>query len=495
MTCSMYQAGRGGAQRQGGSGGVGWRFWGRCVLALSAVLLAAGVSAQPKAGAVSHLQGMATAQQPNGSYRFLARGDAVLEGDVISTTERGYAVVSLDDGTKFTLRPSSTFALDRFQQEQGQESALMRLLRGGVRMVTGFVSKRNPAGFEFKVKTATLGIRGTSFDARICGDDCRQEGMEPKVPGAALAGQLDAGPVVARLVRANGTITATRPGHAPRNLSLGAALYQGDDVRTGPDGIAVIGFRDQTRASVNPNTVIRIDAYVYDQPQASDSFAVSLLKGGLRLFTGLIGKKEPRSFSVRTLTATIGIRGTGIDISCEGPCVDPSLGETATGTNTVDPARGDGLFMLTWEGTSYFQVGPLDVALDQVGFIGNDGLGRILRATPDFLPLAPAPRPDQVEVDWDRLFASVAPTGADGIYVYVRDGHVFLTSGDSRVDMGVGEAGFVGANGRAVRMSPVPGFLTADPYPLPELFSQTDRPVFQLFGITLGKPGQEICRL
>jgi len=362
-------------------------------------------------------------------------------------------------------------------------------------MVTGLVSKRNPAGFEFRVKTATLGIRGTSFDARICGDDCREEGIAAKPASPAVAGQLGTGPVVARLVSASGRITATLPGHSPRNLTQGAALYQGDDVRTGADGIAMIGFRDRTKASVNPNTVIRIDAYVYDQPQASDNFAVSLLKGGLRMFTGLIGKKEPRAFSIRTLTATIGIRGTGIDISCEGPCVDPSLGETATAANTVDPAQGDGLFLMTWEGSSYFLVGPLDVALGQVGFIGSDGLGRILRSQPDFLPLAPAPRPDQVDVDWDNLFATVAPTGADGIYVYVRDGHVFLASGGSRIDMGVGEAGFVGDDGRAVRMSPVPGFLSADPYPLPELFSQTDRPVFQLFGITLGTPGQEICRL
>lgn len=489
MTSSMFHPVVTGASR------AGRLRWVQCVLALSAALLSAGVSAQSKAGAVSHLQGMATAQQPNGSFRFLARGDTVLEGDVISTTERGYAVVALDDGTKFTLRPSSTFAIDRFKQDPGEESAVMRLLRGGVRMVTGLVSKRNPAGFEFKVKTATLGIRGTSFDARICGDDCRQEGMAPKTPASEAPGQADFGPVVARLVRASGAITATLPGHGRRNLTLGAALYQGDDVRTGTDGIAVIGFRDHTKASVNPNTVIRIDSYVYDRPQASDSFAVSLLKGGLRLFTGLIGKKEPLSFSVRTLTATIGIRGTGIDISCEGPCVDPSLGETSSASNTVDPAQGDGLFLLTWEGTSYFLVGPLDVALEQVGFIGSDGLGRILRSTPDFLPLAPAPRPDQVDVDWDNLFATVAPTGADGIYVYVRDGHVFLSSGGSRVDMGVGEAGFVGADGRALRMSPVPGFLSADPYPLPELFSQTSRPVFQLFGITLGQPGQEICRL
>jgi hypothetical protein len=468
-----------------------------CMLAALGSVLAfvPAARAQPVAGEVAHLQGMATAQQPNGGYRFLSRGDRVLEGDVISTTERGFAVVSLADGTRFTLRPSSTFAIDKFSADQGTESAFMRLLRGGMRMVTGFVNKRNPAGFELRIKTATVGIRGTSFDARICEDDCRQEGVAPRPANQAVPGIADVGPVVARLVRASGSITATQPGQAARLLSAGSPLYQGDDLRTGADGIAVLGFRDRTKLSVNPGTVMRIDTYVYNRPQQADSFGLSLLKGGMRLLTGLIGTREPRAFTVKSLTATVGIRGTGLDISCEGPCVDPSLGESYAGASTVEPGQRDGLFLSTWRGTGYFFVGPLDVATDQVGFIGNDGLGRILRTAPDFLAAQAAPRPDEVDVDWDNLFATVAPSGADGIYVFVRDGHVFLTSGGSRVDLGVGEGGFVGADGRALRMSPVPGFLTSDPYPIPELFSQSERPVFQLFGVTLGQPGQEICRL
>lgn len=466
------------------------------LLVLCGALLSGVALAQPKsAGEVSHLQGMATAQQPNGGFRFLARGDPVLEGDTISTTERGFAVVALTDGSKFTLRPSTTLALEKFSVEQGNEAAFMRLLRGGMRMVTGFVNKRNPAGFELRVKTATVGIRGTSFDARVCGDDCRQEGVAPVAANVSVPGVTTIGSVVARVVRASGSITATQPGQDPRVLSVGASLYQGDDLRTSADGIAVLGFKDRTKLSVNPGTVMRIDSYVYDRSDSSDIFGLSLLKGGMRLLTGLIGKKEPRAFTVKTLTATVGIRGTGMDISCEGPCVDPSLGESFAGANTVDPAQRDGLFLSTWDGASYFFVGPLDVPLDQVGFIGNDGLGRILRTAPQFLATQAAPRPDQVDVDWDNLFATIAPTGADGIYIFVRDGHVFVTSSGSRVDLGVADGGFVGADGRALRMSPVPGFLTGDPYPIPELFSQSERSVFRLFGITLGQPGQEICRL
>jgi len=467
----------------------------RALLGIGLALAAFAADAQQRAGEVAHLQGMATAQQPGAGMRFLGRGDPVLEGDVLTTTDKGFAVVTLADGTRFTLRPSTSFALERYSQTQGAESTVMRLFKGGMRMVSGLIGKRNPGGVELRVSTATIGIRGTSFDARICGEDCRQEGMAAALPGDPGMRTAPTPPIIARVVRSSGDVAASQPGQPARPLGVGAALYEGDDVRTGTGGVAVIGFRDQSKVSINPQTVMRIDGFAYNKPQTSDNVALSLLKGGLRVFTGLIGKNLPNAYTVRTRTSTIGIRGTGMDISCEGTCVDASLGEPPPPPpDPIDPKKPDGLFMLTWEGGSYFLLGPLDVPLDRVGFIGTDGIGRLLAGTPDFFNDFGSPRPDQVDVDWDNLFASVQPSGADGLYVVVRDGHVFLLD-RSRTDLGVDEAGFLGADGLSRRLAFIPGFLTRDPYPIPELFSGSERQIFQLFGVTLGQPGQEICRL
>ncbi len=468
---------------------------GRWSLALGFALLSVAAQAQQKAGEIAQLQGMATAQQPGSAARFLGRGDQVLEGDVISTTDKGFAVVNLADGTRFTLRPSTVFALERFSHDQGTESAVMRLLKGGMRVATGLISKRNPGGVELKVNTATIGIRGTSFDARICGDDCRQEGVAP-VAAAAAPPAASSGPVVARVVQASGDVAATQPGKPARPLAVGAALYEGDDVRSGPGAVAVLGFRDQSKVSVNPDTTLRINAFAYNRPQVSDNMALSLLKGGLRVFTGLIGKKTTTAFTVTTRTSTIGIRGTGMDISCEGPCVDESLGgaPSAASTDGANPKQTDGLFMFTWQGGTYFVAGPLEVPLNQVGFIGRDGLARLLAAVPEFFNSFSAPRPDQIEVDWDNLFATVEPNGSDGIYILVRDGHVFMTSGARQVDLGIGEAGYIGQLGLAQRIVP-PGFLVLDPFPLPDNLAQSGARVFRLLRVTQGKPGQEICRL
>ncbi|MDI1246293.1 MAG: FecR domain-containing protein [Rhodoferax sp.] len=460
-------------------------------------LLALTAAAQQKAGEVTHLQGMATAQQPGDGLRFLGSGDAVLEGDVLTTTDKGFAVITLSDGTKFTLRPSTSFVLERYSQNPGAEAAVMRLFKGGMRMASGQIAKRNPAGIELRVNTATVGIIGTSFDARICGADCRQENAAPSLAAlqAAQAGVVT-GIVAARVVQSTGEVAASQPGKPARPLAVGAPLYEGDVVRTGAGGVAVIGFKDQSKVSVNPQSTLRIDAFVYNKPQTPDAMGLSLLKGGLRAFTGLIGKKSPDAFSVKTKTSTVGIRGTGMDISCEGPCVDASLSGAgaASAANSANPKKPDGLFMLTWVGGSYFFVGPLDVPLNRVGFIGGDGVARLLENVPDFFKDFGSPRPDQVEVNWDNLFATVLSLGADGLYVLVRDGHVFM-SDSSRIDLGINEAGYLGPNGLALRLAPVPSFLLNDPYPLPELFTNLNGQIFQLFGVTLGQPGQEICRL
>lgn len=452
-----------------------------------------GALAQAPAGQVTHLQGMATAQQPNGSFRFLNQGDTVLEGDTLSTTERGFAVLTLRDGSKYTLRPATAFTIERFSHGEGDESAWLKLAKGGVRVITGLVGKRNPSGVELRTPTATIGIRGTSFDARLCGADCRDENAASST-GAAPAAPV---PVAARVVQLTGQAQAVNRARAARPLAVGGSVFEGEDVRTAEASTVVLGFRDQSVVSLNPNTVVRVSSFSFNQPQSGDKVDLGLLRGGLRALTGLIGKQAPDAVKIKTATSVIGIRGTEMSISCEGPCVDPQLGEAAA--PPADPAAAPqpqhGLFMLTDDGVPYFERGPLDVPLARVGFVGPDGVPRILLEVPGFMKNFAAPKPSGVEVDWNQLFATMDPAGADGLYVYVREGHVYLRSGDSTVDMGPGEGAWSGKSGEVRRTDPMPRFLTLDPIPIPELLGQSQGPLLQLFGVTLGQPGQEICRM
>ncbi len=103
-------------------------------------------------------------------------------------------------------------------------------------------------------------------------------------------------------------------GHS-RALQKGALLYSGETVFTGKESRADIRFTDGSQVSLRPETHFRIDEYSFvlapnGKPDGSETGFFSLLKGGFRTISGMIGKLRRSSYAVTTPSATIGIRGT-----------------------------------------------------------------------------------------------------------------------------------------------------------------------------------------
>src|SRR5688572_24564198 len=127
-------------------------------LTLSIAASAAEPPAAPAAGAVGEVivvQGVATAQRAGSTPRFLQKGEPLHEGEVVSTGATGYTVIAFKDGTKFTLRPNSSFAIERYRHGAGEkDSAGFRLLKGGMRAITGLISKRDPNAMQINTISA-----------------------------------------------------------------------------------------------------------------------------------------------------------------------------------------------------------------------------------------------------------------------------------------------------------------------------------------------------
>jgi hypothetical protein len=98
-----------------------------------------------------------------------------------------------------------------------------------------------------------------------------------------------------------------------RMLAAEAPVFSGDRIITGPAGEAQIRFRDNTRLVVGPNSLMTIDAFVFDGGNAGD-FSIEAARGAFRFITGT-GPKD--AYSITTPTATIGVRGTEFDVSVE----------------------------------------------------------------------------------------------------------------------------------------------------------------------------------
>lgn len=100
---------------------------------------------------------------------------------------------------------------------------------------------------------------------------------------------------------------------AGRQAPLGAnqRVDSGATVHTGTNGRVMLRFDDGQMTALNPDTSFRVDEYRFDAAKPeTGSVTVSLLKGALRMVTGLIGARSPERFAMKTPTATIGIRGT-----------------------------------------------------------------------------------------------------------------------------------------------------------------------------------------
>jgi hypothetical protein len=116
-----------------------------------------------------------------------------------------------------------------------------------------------------------------------------------------------------------GSVSAVDGAGGVRPLAKGTEIQSGDTVDTGESGRVQLRFSDGAYISLQPGSQFRIDEYNYTgKSDSSERGFFSLLKGGLRTITGLIGRTNRRNYQVRVPVATIGIRGTEYTLSYDG---------------------------------------------------------------------------------------------------------------------------------------------------------------------------------
>ncbi|HZQ73647.1 MAG TPA: FecR domain-containing protein [Burkholderiales bacterium] len=110
----------------------------------------------------------------------------------------------------------------------------------------------------------------------------------------------------------SGTLNVQRADGSVQLLSEKSEIRVGDVVNTEKNSFAQIKFTDGGQMTLRPETRVKLDDYAFnDKEPQKDSFAMSLLKGGLRTITGLVGKRGNKdAWKMQTATATVGIRGT-----------------------------------------------------------------------------------------------------------------------------------------------------------------------------------------
>src|SRR5882672_7227283 len=114
-----------------------------------------------------------------------------------------------------------------------------------------------------------------------------------------------------QITQTKGSVTVSSPQGVAKAVGAGEPIESGQTVSLGENARAVIKFQDGQVIALQSKSIFKVNSYKYDQaaPEKGESF-FSLLQGGLRAVTGLIGSNNKAGWKLATPVATIGIRGT-----------------------------------------------------------------------------------------------------------------------------------------------------------------------------------------
>ncbi|MDD5329821.1 MAG: FecR family protein [Sulfuricella sp.] len=181
-----------------------------------------------------------------------------------------------------------------------------------------------------------------------------------------------------RVLVAVGDVSAIRAGKTIA-LKLGSEVESGDTLHTGATSNAQIRLTDGSIIALRPLSEFRLDEYRFSgKNDGSEKGFFSLLKGGFRTVTGLIGKASRDNYRVTASAATIGIRGTNYKlVLCRKDC-----------TNADGSEARDGLYGGVADGKIAVanETGDKDFGNDEFFFVASlQTPPESLVAPPDFL--------------------------------------------------------------------------------------------------------------
>ncbi len=119
-------------------------------------------------------------------------------------------------------------------------------------------------------------------------------------------------------------------------LSIDDAVRQDDRVKTSDKGSTQIKFVDGTVLTIGPNSEVVLDKMIFDGDRAKNA-TIRVVRGAMRFASGT---SDHSAYHIETKVATIGVRGTVIDVSYENDKMIYSTSRARPRSATATPARG-----------------------------------------------------------------------------------------------------------------------------------------------------------
>ena len=142
----------------------------RMAVMLTALLCGIGQATMPAIAADVAGNAVSVAQNAtlsnSSGRRTMSAGMAVAMGDKINTDGNGQVELIFTDETKLVVGPNSSMIIESYllRSDNRANNFTVRALGGSFRFITG---KSEKAAYKIKTPTATIGVRGTSFDIAV----------------------------------------------------------------------------------------------------------------------------------------------------------------------------------------------------------------------------------------------------------------------------------------------------------------------------------------
>jgi hypothetical protein len=183
-----------------------------------------------------------------------------------------------------------------------------------------------------------------------------------------------AGQVAGTVVHLSGPLLAKKADGTVKVLGVKSEVESGDTLVSEKNTYAQIRFIDNSEITLRPGTTFRIENFAFDagKPEG-DNAAFSLVKGGLRSISGMLGKRNKEKFELKAPGATIGIRGTTFTVQHIEPGPPPSQGKP--GPIPAGSRLAPGLYVQVIDGLIHVSnpAGTQDFSAGQFGYTSSPG--------------------------------------------------------------------------------------------------------------------------
>jgi outer membrane protein OmpA-like peptidoglycan-associated protein len=298
---------------------------------LAALAPAAGVAADPSVEEMIEALAVAKDAPPAGAARSRglrpgppARAPAAREGKLQLTVQFEFASARISTESREVLQRLATamkspalaglsYRIEGHTDAVGDGAANIRLSERRARAVLEFL--QDASGVD-GARLAAIGmgsakLRDPDNPRAAANRRVVVVSLEPSTaPVAAAKGSPEGAGTVERL---QGELQVRR-GRSNSALQQGSRVREGDVLATAADATALVRLDDGANLLLRANSVLRVTTLKLAGDPLGWKQAFELVAGAFRYVTGALGGNRPDAVAFSTATATVGIRGTDLDV-------------------------------------------------------------------------------------------------------------------------------------------------------------------------------------